>query len=76
LTVIKVEWINDGEAHIYVPDVGTWWTRPIPTMKNGDAWELADHDDEVEGYYESAEDAFEAVGEKYDMPVLIAKDER
>lgn len=82
LEVIRVEWVNDQQVHIYPPSDGlAWWARPMPNLRRsnrGDEeflWELHDDGDEIEGYYETPEAAFDAVSEKYDdAPVVVAKD--
>lgn len=79
LEVIRVEWLNDEEVHIYPTNTrAAWWARPVPVMHKGEArqaWELADDSDEVEGYYDTPEAAFEAVSERYDdAPIVIAKE--
>jgi hypothetical protein len=82
IEVVKVEWVNENEAHIYPPDGGlAWWARPVANMRRRDRsesevlWELNDSDGETEGYYESPEDAFDAVSEKYDdAPVVVTKE--
>lgn len=79
LEVIRVEWVNDQEVHIYPPGAHScWWARPMRMMRKGEvqeAWELADDSDDVEGYYETPELAFQAVSEKFDdAPIVIAKE--
>jgi hypothetical protein len=77
LEVITVEWVSDEEVHIYIPGQhGTWFARPVPILRRGEveeAWELNSLD-EVEGYYDKPEDAFGAVGEKFELPIVITKE--
>lgn len=75
LDVIRVEWVNDQEVHMYTPANGTWWSRPVPNLRGGEMWELADPQDEVEGYYETADEAIWAVSVACDdLPVVVAKE--
>lgn len=75
--VIKVEWVTDAEVHMYAPEGGTWWARPVPALGGGELWELSGPDDgggeeyEAEGYYDTAEEAIWAVSVACnDLPVI------
>jgi hypothetical protein len=79
LDIIKINWVNESEVHIYPPgNRSSWWARPVPNyLGEGEVWELHDGDDgdEVEGYYETPKDAFEAVSEKFDdAPVVVIRE--
>lgn len=81
LDVITVEWVRDEEVHIYSPGAtDTWWARPVTNLRrrersdNEVLWELHDPHDEVEGYYDTPEAAFETVSEKYDdAPIVVTR---
>lgn len=73
--VIRVEWVNEGEVHMYPPEGGTWWARPVPNLRGGELWELADGNDEVEGYYDTPDEAIWAVSAACDdLPVVTARE--
>lgn len=82
LEVITVNWVRDEEVHIYSPGArDTWWARPMPNLRRSDhsdsefLWELHDDGDEIEGYYETPEDAFTAVSERYDdAPIVVTRE--
>jgi hypothetical protein len=76
LEVIDVQWVKDDEVHIYSPGAAhTWWARPLRNLRGGEVWELHDDLDEIEGFYETPEDAFQAVSERYDdAPIVVTKE--
>lgn len=80
LSVITVEWRNDEEVHIYVPDEAVRWAQPVPALRGVTLWRLVEEDMTGDGpkvsFYESADDVFEAVAEQFGLPVVVSKDDR
>jgi hypothetical protein len=79
LDVIKVEWTNENEVHIYPPDnKGAWWARPVAKyFGDGEVWELWDNNggDEAYGYLADVDALFKCVSEFYDgAPVIVTKE--
>jgi hypothetical protein len=79
LEVIKVEWVNENEAHMYPPGGGlAWWMRPVPKyVGEGVVWELhrGDIDDEAEGYFEDPQAAIAYMSQECDdVPVVVTKE--
>ena len=79
LDVIKVNWVNDSEAHIYPPgDRDSWWMRPAPKyLGDGVLWELwsGSADDDAEGYFDTPDAALAYVSELFDdAPVVVTRE--
>jgi hypothetical protein len=80
LSLIKVMWLKDEEAHMDVPDSGTWWMRQVSKLGGGTCWELNDgqiqDENEPVGYFDTDEDVFEWLSKEHSLDVVITRDDR